>query len=72
MFREETFFMDYFLTCRLVIRLDATTIKDQMDKIWSKRTESLKIDEDCLRWTPLISCHAVIEEERKAEIEVQN
>lgn len=42
-----------------------------MEKLEAKKHLRIELDQDSLRWTPLISNYAISEEERKAESEVR-
>lgn len=55
---------------RIVIAVNKELVKEHMEKLEAKKHLRIDLDQDCLRWTPLISNYVISEEERKAETEV--
>ncbi|KAK3090335.1 hypothetical protein FSP39_011013 [Pinctada imbricata] len=55
---------------KIVIAIDKDLINEHMTKLEGKKHLRIALDQDCLRWTPLISNYAISEEERKAENEL--
>lgn len=55
---------------RIVICVDKNLLKEHMDKLKAKQHERRKLDDEGLRWTPLISTNTLAEEEKKLEKEV--
>ena len=55
---------------RVVILVDKKLLSDHMEKLNTSKHKRLSLDEDSLRWTPLISSQALMEEEKQTENEV--
>ena len=55
---------------RVVILVDKKLLTDHMEKLNTSKHKRLSLDEDSLRWTPLISSQALMEEEKQTENEV--
>lgn len=53
-----------------MIAVNKELVKVHMEKLEAKKHLRIDLDQDCLRWTPLISNYVISEEERKAETEV--
>ena len=62
--------LNVFWNFRIVLAIDKELIDNYMAKLEAKKHLRLKLDPDCLRWTPLISNYNISEEEKKAEKEV--
>lgn len=56
---------------RVVLALNKELIENYMAKLESKKHLRVEPDQECLRWTPLISNYNISEEEKKAEKEVK-
>lgn len=54
-----------------MIAINKDLVKEHMEKLEAKKHLRIELDQDSLRWTPLISNYAISEEERKAESEVR-
>lgn len=63
--------IQYVINFRIVLAIDKELIDNYMAKLEAKKHLRLKLDPDCLRWTPLISNFNISEEEKKAEKEVR-
>lgn len=53
-----------------MIAVNKKLISDHMEKLAARQHQRIELDQECLRWTPLISSHVISEEERRAESEV--
>ncbi|XP_065923499.1 histone acetyltransferase KAT6B isoform X3 [Magallana gigas] len=56
---------------KIVIAVNKELVKVHMEKLEAKKHLRIDLDQDCLRWTPLISNYVISEEERKAETELR-
>lgn len=56
---------------KIVIAVNKDLVKEHMEKLEAKKHLRIDLDQDCLRWTPLISNYVISEEERKAETELR-
>ncbi|XP_078316982.1 uncharacterized protein LOC111118300 isoform X4 [Crassostrea virginica] len=56
---------------KIVIAINKDLVKEHMEKLEAKKHLRIELDQDSLRWTPLISNYAISEEERKAESELR-
>ncbi|XP_062596711.1 histone acetyltransferase KAT6B-like isoform X4 [Saccostrea cucullata] len=56
---------------KIVIAVNKELVKEHMEKLEAKKHLRIELDQDCLRWTPLISNYVISEEERKAESELR-
>ncbi|XP_064627200.1 histone acetyltransferase KAT6A-like isoform X3 [Lineus longissimus] len=56
---------------QIVICVDKNLLKEHMDKLKAKQHERRKLDDEGLRWTPLISTNTLAEEEKKLEKELK-
>lgn len=55
---------------KIVIAVNKDLINEHMSKLETKKHLRIPLDPDSLRWTPLISSHVIVEEEKLAESEV--
>ena len=53
-----------------MILVDKKLVNDHMEKLNASKHKRLTVDEDSLRWTPLISSQVLMEEEKQTEKEV--
>ena len=56
---------------RVVILKNKKLVNDHMEKLESSKHKRLGVDEEALRWTPLISSQVLMEEEKQTEKEVR-
>lgn len=55
---------------RIVLAVNRKVIDEHMERLKAKQHQRIEIDEDSLRWTPLISTQMLSDEEKQAEKEV--
>ena len=57
-------------TFRVVISVDKKLVSGHMERLQNSKHKRLVVDEDSLRWTPLVSSQSLMEEEKQTEHEV--
>ena len=59
-----------YLVSRVVISVDKQLVNGHMERLQNSKHKRLVLDEDSLRWTPLVSSQSLMEEEKQTEHEV--
>ena len=59
-----------YLVSRVVISVDKQLVNSHMERLQNSKHKRLVLDEDSLRWTPLVSSQSLMEEEKQTEHEV--
>ncbi len=57
-------------SAKCVLRVDRDAISAYMTRTEQRRLRRVTLDDECLRWTPVVSTQMLLEEERQAEAEV--
>ena len=55
---------------KYVLKINRKSVDEYMAKTEKRRALRIKLDAECLRWTPVVSTQMLLDEERQAEAEV--
>ena len=55
---------------KCVLKVNRKSVEEHMVKTEKRRALRIKLDAECLRWTPVVSSQMLLDEERQAEAEV--